>query len=80
MCQSGVNDQETPTNDFCDTSTNIGPHDVALGGGPDPAQCGGKTACGVLMDGADGVCAYVAPGSDPTDALTVAWKDDAMTR
>jgi len=25
------------------------------------------------------VCAYVAPGSDPTDALTVAWKDDAMT-
>ena len=35
-----------------------------------------KVECGVVMDGDDGVCAYVAPGSDPTDALTIAWKDD----
>ena len=121
MCQSGKNDQETPTNDFCDaqpasgrrlladdehpwrestrhllTSHNPpqnnnnqqqnnnapspGPAAPAASEeGPDAPKCADKVECGVVMDGDDGVCAYVAPGSDPTDALTIAWKDDGMT-
>ena len=36
----------------------------------------GKVDCGKVMDADDGVCAFAL--SDPTDALTVAWRDDNM--
>ena len=43
---------------------------------PTEAKCSGKVDCGKVMDADDGVCAFAL--SDPTDALTVAWRDDNM--
>ena len=43
---------------------------------PVEAKCSGKVDCGKVMDADDGVCAFAL--SDPTDALTVAWRDDNM--
>ena len=43
---------------------------------PQEAHCADKVECGGVMDADDGVCAFVRP--DPVDALTVAWRDDAL--
>ena len=90
MCQSGKINQAAPDTDFCNPNPNPGNGRKLLADEypwrqaarslletpPTEAKCSGKVDCGKVMDADDGVCAFAL--SDPTDALTVAWRDDNM--